>query len=398
MQILRAFAVLLGIVVLSYLAVSLAMWADATSLLELNGGFWRYFLLAAALLTAFYMWLGRAPNEHQARSFPQETLGYLFSEYRSRALLGSERRFMRFMMLNVLAWLWWNALAAPALYGNGNARTYLTGAFCRFTELAQRISPEKCARDADEDDLEKAAEFTLAVPFVITATSLDKRQERYFLFVSGDDDTIDKRLKPDAWFNVVRDPRWVVVRKPVDKELQHAAFASGSPFPVFSAHDVQLRALKNRERLIDGGFAHNKPLEAARALGARKVLVLNSSPLEAAASGAQCTMLTLNLGELACNLPKLLPYLWERSQVEDVLSTRSMVVASIYPTDPDGAWPSLTDFRGKIVRDLIKDAEDDREARVGVIESWGAPQFTASAGLLGYDTVQIEGELKRIAK
>jgi hypothetical protein len=163
---------------------------------------------------------------------------------------------------------------------------------------------------------------------------------------------------------------------------------------VFSAHDVLVRALKNPERLIDGGFAHNRPLEAALALGARKVLVINSSPLETDSSAVQCTMLTLKIGELACNLPKLIPYLWERSQVEDVLSTRNMVVASIYPTAPRG-WPSLTDFRAKIVRELIQDAEDDGDERVGVIESWGEPQFTEPAGLLGYDLGQIKAELQR---
>jgi predicted acylesterase/phospholipase RssA len=393
-QILRAFAVLLGIVVLSYAGISLAIWANRTSLLEMNGGFWHYFLLFAAVITGVYMLLGRAPGEHQARSFPQETLGYLFSEYPSRAIVGSERRFMRFMTLNVLAWIWWNTLAAPALYGNGNARAYLTDAFCRFTELAHGESPQKCRADAAAP-LSKAAEFPLAVPFVITATSLDKRKERYFLFVSGaDNDAIDEKLPPQAWSNVVKDPRWVVVRKPVDKELRDVAFASGSPFPVFSAHDVQVRALKNPERLIDGGFAHNRPLEAAQALGARKVLVINSSPLEANGADAHCTLLTLRIGELACNLPKLVPYLWERSQVEDVLSTRNMVVASIYPTNPLGNWPALTDFRAQIVRDLIHEADEDVSQRVGVVESWGEPQFTEPAGLLGYDLGQIRSELR----
>jgi predicted acylesterase/phospholipase RssA len=401
-QIFGAFGVLLGIVFLSYFGVVFAMWLEATSLLEMHGGFWMYFLAFAALFTGLYFWLGRAGHIKSARNWAQASLGYLFSEYRSRAMFGSERRFMRFMTMTVLAWVWWNMLAAPALYGNRNAREYLDGAFQRFTTIAHgqqptgesRVSPGPAA---DPDDVTAGVEFPLAVPFVITATSLEKSQERYFLFVSGEDDVIDASLSPEAWFNVVRDPRWVVVRKPVDRELQHAAFASGSPFPVFSAHDVKLRALRNNERLIDGGFAHNKPLEAAFALGARKVLVLNSSPLEAGTGAGACTLMSLNVGELACNLPKLLPYLWERSQVEDLLSTRSMVVASIYPTAPDGVWPSLTDFRRETVQELLANAALDRKQRVGVIESWGAPQF-APAGLFGYDANQISAVLKGLGR
>jgi predicted acylesterase/phospholipase RssA len=167
---------------------------------------------------------------------------------------------------------------------------------------------------------------------------------------------------------------------------------------VFSAHAVQLRGLRgkeNKEVLIDGGFAHNRPLEAALDLGARKVLVINSSPLADGTAPARCTVAALNLGELACNLPKLLPYLWERSQVEDLLSTRRMVVASIYPTAPDGTWPSLTDFRSETVTRLVSSAQrdHDEQERVGVIESWGAPEF-GEPGLFRYDADQIKYALR----
>jgi predicted acylesterase/phospholipase RssA len=399
-NIFRAFGVLLGIVVLSYLGVAFAMWMDRTSLLETDGGFWKYFLVLAALATLAYMWFGRARSAQDAVTWPQRTLGYLFSEYRSRAMFGSERRFMRFMSLTVLAWVWWNMLAAPALYGNHNARAYLKGAFRDFNCVVRDPCPtprEPVEVTEDDDNVENGVPFPLAVPFVITATSLEKSQERYFLFMSGSDTQIDEKLTSEAWYNVVRDPRWVVVRQPVDKELQHAAFASGSPFPVFSAHDVRLRALQNKERLIDGGFAHNKPLEAALALGADKVLVINSSPLPTNGQHAPCTLFTLSLGELACNLPKLLPYLWERSQVEDLLSTRSMVVASIYPTAPGGTWPALTDFRRRAVQDLVASADQDLEARVGVIESWGAPDFDTT-GWLGYDRDQIKTAIMEAGK
>ncbi|MEO8017037.1 MAG: patatin-like phospholipase family protein [Pseudomonadota bacterium] len=398
-NILGAFFVLLGIVLLSYLGVLIAMALDATSLLEMNGGFWMYFLALAAVLTVVLMFLGRAGAASGLSGWAQDKVCYLFSEYRSRAIFGSERRFMRFMTLTLSAWVWWNLLAAPALYGNSNARAFL---HCAFTDFANLVQHDKPARRCEHEDDVKVATtveepFPLAVPFVITATSLEKSQERYFLFVSGTDKHIDDSLTAESWFNVVRDPRWIVVRKPVDRELEDAAFASGSPFPVFSAHDVDLRVLRHKDRLIDGGFAHNRPLEAALALGANKVLVINSSPLEVAASGGQCSLVALRMGELACNLPKLLPYLWERSQVEDLLSTRGMLVASIYPTAATGSWPSLTDFRRRSVQDLLTAADGDKLARVGVIESWGAPNFS-SVGLFSYDASQIKIAIRASAE
>ena len=373
----NGFAVIVGIIIVSYLGVGIAIWMEAASVLELNFSFWLFFMGLVALLTAAFIWWGHAKDSAKADSWAQRTVCFLFSEYESRALIGSQRRFMRLVALSATAWAFWNLLAAPALYGNGNALGYLRLTFDRYIQRAQPDGRER----TDE------SEFNLAVPFVITATSLEKGQERYFLFVSGNDDVVDAALQPEAWLRVVKDPRWVVVRQPRDGELRDAAFASGSPFPVFSAHEVSLRALRAKEALIDGGFAHNRPLEAASALGAHKVLVINSSPIESDGSG-DCLV-----GELTCNLPKLLPYLWERSQVEDLLSQRNMFVASIYPTASNGSWPALTDFRKEVVDELVISANNDREQRIGVIESWGSPKFRR-IGLFQIDRDLIVSEAK----
>ena len=142
--------------------------------------------------------------------------------------------------------------------------------------------------------------------------------------------------------------------------------------------------LRTPEHLIDGGFAHNRPLDAARVLGATKVLVINSSPLQAGRRSARCQAPIFRVGELACNLPKLVPYLWDRSQIEDILSTKNMLVVSIYPTADGGGWPLLTDFRGEVVEQLIHAADVDMERRVGVVESWGPAQRGAGQ-LMQYD-------------
>jgi hypothetical protein len=234
----------------------------------------------------------------------------------------------------------------------------------------------------------------LKVPFVVTATSLAKSEERYLLFASGSDAERRGSLGDKVWFKVVSDPRWVVVPRFHNDDLKSAAFASGSPFPVFSSHAVHLESVQLEGRFIDGGFAHNRPLDAARGLGAGRVLVLNSSPLPRRTEQRPCSLVGLDLSELACNLPRLVPYLWERSQAEDDLSSASMLVASIYPSAGEEGWPALTDFRGDVVDFLVKEAQDDWQRRIGVIESWGAPEL-GDAVLLRINLGRVEQMLRR---
>ncbi len=382
-QLLHSVAVVLGLLILGYSALSAVAAINAASFLELTGGFWKYFMLFVFLLSCLLLWLGqtREPDPDE-QTWLQRTVGFMFSEFRSRAVFGSERRYMRFARVAVIAWVWWNLLVAPGLYGNENAQGYFKTAFDSY--IVER-SPQN-----------KDADFSLTVPFVIAATSLEKGQERYFLF--GSERTLDDALTPQAWLHVASDPRWAVIQNVEVSELRDAAFASGSPFPVFSAHRVPVHALNTEERLIDGGFAHNIPLEAAAALGAQKVLVISSSPLRTGAPSAPCRWLSLlSVGDLTCNLPKLLPYLWERSQVEDVLSTRNMFVATIYPTAPESGWPVLTDFRAAVVKNLIDAADRDQQDRIGVVESWGVPEVDR-AQPFDYDLKLVSAKLASLAQ
>jgi predicted acylesterase/phospholipase RssA len=381
-HLLRATVVVLGLLSVAYIALSAVAALNAASLLELTGGFWKWFIFFVFLLSCLLLWLGhtREPEEEK-HSWLQRRVGFMFSEFRSRAVFGSERRYMRFARVAVIAWVWWNLLVAPGLYGNENAQDYFKTAFDNY--ILERSAGKK------GDD------FALTVPFVIAATSLEKQQERYFLF--GSEDTLDRALAPQAWLHVASDPRWAVIRNVQVSELRDAAFASGSPFPVFSAHKVPVHALHTEERLIDGGFAHNIPLDAAAALGAQKVLVISSSPLETGAPSTPCRWVSLlSVGDLTCNLPKLLPYLWERSQVEDVLSTRNMFVAVIYPTASESGWPALTDFRAAVVKDLVDAADRDQRDRIGVVESWGVPEVSR-AQLFDYDLALVSQKLGDLA-
>ncbi|HYM36129.1 MAG TPA: hypothetical protein VET48_12070 [Steroidobacteraceae bacterium] len=292
---------------------------------------------------------------------------------------------------------------APGLYGNCSAQEYFNQTYATFAEATQSSSQsskpleEKTGLTAncEEENSSDAqrVEISLTVPFVVTATSLEKGQERYFLFLHHNH---SKALGDQAWFNLASDGRWLTVPNYRGCDLRAAAFASGSPFPVFSSHQVALASLNVHEQLIDGGFAHNKPLDAARVLNASKVLVLNSSPLEETIANRNCQWTDwFKWGELSCNVPKLLPYLWSRSQVEDSLSSAQMLVASIYPAGDGDAWPMLTDFRGATVDRMIKAADNDlKRKRIGTIESWGAPR-SGDAYLLPVNTVIVQRELAK---
>lgn len=345
----------LGIVAASYGVLLIGMWLGKVAVLELTSGFWIWLLAATAVFSIILMLLAIWRREGSPR-FPRihGVVTFLFSRHPARPWFVGHRRLTRFVLFGTAGFLWWNLIAAPGLYGNCDARDYFVRTYGQFaTQAGIQRGP-----------------LPLAVPFVVTATSLEKSQERYFLFprAGGDERS---GIESSVWFDLASDPRWLVVDDFTDLDLQSVAFASGSPFPVFSSHAVVIQSLELDEQFIDGGFAHNRPLDAAREMGARRVLVLNSTPLPGEDDGGGCLG-----GELTCNVPKLIPYLWERSQAEDNLSSMSMFVASIYPTPmAKRSWPALTDFYGDVVDIMISTAKGDVGRRVGVVESWGAPKL-----------------------
>jgi predicted acylesterase/phospholipase RssA len=155
--------------------------------------------------------------------------------------------------------------------------------------------------------------------------------------------------------------------------MREVVFASGSPFPFFSPHKVVSNPNEKGELLVDGGYVHNVPLEAAHELGARQVLLLNSSPDEIPKTNTS----SFELGQLSRNLPRLLPFLLDHSQVADLLIREEMCIVSLAPA-PDKNWPSLFDFRRRTVNKLLQTAKTDAEKRIGRIVTCGPPVFLIS--------------------
>jgi predicted acylesterase/phospholipase RssA/ABC-type phosphate/phosphonate transport system substrate-binding protein len=175
--------------------------------------------------------------------------------------------------------------------------------------------------------------------------------------------------------------QWQVFRKPAPARAVDAVFASGSAFPVFPPHLAHLPD-GCEVRLVDGGYAHNVPLEAASITEARQVLILNASPdpldaEERPLPGWRRFLqeAQLNGGQLLRSSPDVLSFMFSRAQELDRNIGGSLVVASLTPRPEDGWWPFLLDFRPSIRERMLKTANQDitLERRIGHVLSWGRP-------------------------
>lgn len=176
---------------------------------------------------------------------------------------------------------------------------------------------------------------------------------------------------------------WQVFRKPAPARAVDAVFASGSAFPVFPPHRVHLPN-GCEVPLVDGGYAHNVPLDAASKADARQVLILNASP-DPRDAVSQATPLwrrflqqsRLEGGGLIRSSPDVLSFMFERAQELDRNIGESLVVASLSPRPEDGWWPFLLDFSPDVRNRMVAAAAQDirQERRIGHILSWGRPVF-----------------------
>jgi hypothetical protein len=278
-----------------------------------------------------------------------------------------------------MSFAYWNFVMAPALYGNDRAEAYLAGTYAKF------VCADNGPNSPCDAPLRDGLSWAPKTKFVMSATSLEQQEERYFLFhpqrfgtrcVESLDEVEKGLLRELASI----DRRWRIPRCDLsDAQLLEAAFSSGSPFPVFPSKRVSIH---EDSRLVDGGFAHNMPVEASVKLGARRTLVVSSSPLHQHDTPLADGGGIFTRGFLFHNLGRLFPYLFTRSQVEDALSAQDSLVATISPLDRGAAWPLLTDFHPTKIAYLIDMAHEDFDARIGLIESWGAPPCTSSAGVV----------------
>jgi len=165
------------------------------------------------------------------------------------------------------------------------------------------------------------------------------------------------------------------------EQFPRSVFASGSPFPIFPALLLQPNRQQgdglDRGYFIDGGYAHNVPLEGAQVVGADQVLKIENARRENQ-DGSGYEELD-SLSPLAWGAAQILPFLFERSQQIDGAVRGRMFVASLAPDPEHGPPAFLMDFRSGTVTDLVDAADEDYlHRRIGRVESWGVPHLWTS--------------------
>lgn len=343
--------------------------------LELTREFWLWLLAISLILGGSLVYFGaRRPGGYLHRS-----LAFLAEHHPNGELI--TRRFVRMACWSVFCLSWWNFVVAPALYGNDSAFRYLGTAVSQFRDQAHFTEP-----------------YQPTARFIVPANLLEPDGTRYFLFIPADDKCppIPRRPASGAtWYSY----RAVFDQNPAPagpsrpcapvsdtKFLHDVIFASGSPFPIFPAHRLDLDGKK--QALVDGGYSNNVPVDVALTVSASQVLIVDSSnPLGHDSSPHWLAGLVPDLsglhGKLVENLGRLPGFLFERSQQVDRLSRRDLFVVSLAPSHEELDWPPLFDFRAQTVKRMEKVARHDLGRRIGMVESWGRPRFQLSVPVEG---------------
>lgn len=365
----HSFGVLVLIGILSFLFENIILS------LELTPRFWLA-TLAASLVAGVVVIIAAALNDR----YGLPGLHFLRSEHPNGRTI--PRRYQRMAAVAIISVLWWNIVQAPALYGNSKARRYHYDAIGRF--LKERDSK---LTDEQIDKLKKNPPFEPTAHFVAPANLLRADGTRYFMFLSQSGPCPQIAPRPASG------AEWLVHRldgaRPGESKcdgsphqispgmVAEAAFASGSPFPIFAAHALDIG--KGKGTYVDGGYSNNIPVDAARTLDAEQVLIIQStSPLPPSDDAPVVwwkALLSPVPGKLIQNLQRLPSYLFERSQQMDRLSTLDLFVVSLSPDRDAPEWPLLFDFRKATVNRMGCEASRDLGRRMAIVESWGQPQF-----------------------
>ncbi len=348
---LTAAGVALAVVAMVHVGLAaLGAVLERFSLLELTGVYWLGLAVLAVVFSLLCLGLGR-------RGWFERGISYLCESHAHRLWHG--RRVVALAALGITGFLYWNFWMSPGLYGTLRPHEALRTNLEAFGEEGEG----------------RRESLPLKADLILTAASLDAVEDfspgdLYFCIASPGGCSIPLRSEWKA-------KRWLV-RDPERKTLMDLIVASGAAFPVFAPRRVDLpkqgsAGETETHYLIDGGYGHNVPVEAAELAGSRQVLIVHSSPrVDQMDPGSAPVPLS---GQLVDYLQRIPGFLLERSQQVDVHAQGRMVVASLAPSGPIGAFPFLADFRRPTIRRLLCHAERDLllSKRIGRVESWGLP-------------------------
>lgn len=134
--------------------------------------------------------------------------------------------------------------------------------------------------------------------------------------------------------------------------LMEVIMGSGSIFPVFPARTLaDFPEPGQTVKLVDGGFAHNSPVEAAVLWGATHIILIEASPRRTREGGA-----------FAANVLAAVEHYARQVEQVDRRSSKEVVVFTLSPRAPH---PCLLDFSDNLIRATIekgyRDARGVRE-------------------------------------
>ena len=353
-----ALAVIAIVIAGTYAIVLAAAGAGQTTMLELTGSFWGWLIAAAAFVSvgtvAAATW-----GSGRASSFVQRGVHELMRD-RQGAVTTTLASSVTFIATAAL--VCWAVIVAPSIYGSDRARQSLSETQARFTRAHQVASfnsnlvvTGSLLRDT----------FCPILRAPVRAGGL------YFCFGGP------------AGCGAARDGAWQPLEQPHPARALNAVFASGSPFPVFAAQRTRLRN-GCMVPVVDGGYVHNVPLEAASLSDSRQVLLLNASPsdldvADGVGAGGTVSPASRWTSQLVQFGSRIIGFMFSRAQELDRTAGANMVVASLSPAPGDGRWAALLDFTEATRTWMVREAERDleRERRIGRIDSWGFPLVAA---------------------
>jgi predicted acylesterase/phospholipase RssA len=159
------------------------------------------------------------------------------------------------------------------------------------------------------------------------------------------------------------------------KHMLGVVRGSGTIFPGFPP--VTIKGFPTNDRsvsLIDGGFVHNSPVEAAVQWGATHIILIEASPKSEREKAKEPGAARNDQNDLLQNTGEAFNYLFDQAQLLDIRSRKKVAIFVLRPNAQD--YLGTMDFsRGKI-RDAI---ETGRSDAAGARFEWqyGEPHFLA---------------------
>jgi predicted acylesterase/phospholipase RssA len=154
------------------------------------------------------------------------------------------------------------------------------------------------------------------------------------------------------------------------RNLVDVAMGSGTIFPIFPSYEVKSSRSMQRMDLIDGGFAHNSPTQAAVLWGATHIILVEVSPETHSSGDVKASF--------AHNALTAFDYLYDQAQLADVNAQEEAAVFMLRPRlRKDGTSVELLDF-GPRFADYEFDLGSDDAQGWRFMRQPAAPHFWAS--------------------